>query len=389
MSELDKVQALYEELVSDFLGPLLSGGTVQATRALPPGVLEFFSLARPADLAIEGALLEALARQGAELAPVELVELAERGLMAVAIAVHDLFGLTDPQLDRAFARDSRDTVIGWVHALIDSIGVPLTRSEAIGRHVVLERALQLERVDTVVKNWAYTYRFYGRPPPANVVAMPRLRFVREETTHRRLLDLVMTEAEGIDLAGPLRALIARSPITQLLHHELFPELRFGQATLAVLSDSRLRSGVAQELVKRGTGHIAQPFGHALRVLSAQFPSPQHLYVAIALIADMQMLEVLDVRSGHTPRSEPAVGDEELFAAVLPALLRHRGALHGLVALSPKDAERVRVRAEEAAAQAGEDAVEMALRLIDRAAPLVTSPLRDRARDPTLAKGEAS
>ena len=369
MSEQDKLHALYQELVGQFLEPLLTGGTARATRALPPAALEHFALARPVESTVEGSILEALARQASAIAPVDLVELAEPGLMATLMAAHDLFWLTDPLLDRAFARSSRAEVRDWVFQLVDRIPVPRTRSEALGRHVVLERALELRREDTVVKNWAYTYRFYGRPAPANVVAMPKLRFVREEKKQLSLLELAREGTPEVELETPLLALVARSPITQILHHDLTPELRFGQATLAVLSDAALRAGVVQELVKRGTGQVAQPFGHALRVLSAEDPSPQHLFVAIALIADMQVLELLDERAGHRPRSEPAVGDEELFAAVLPALVRHHGPLEGLICLSEDDRRRLLERASTVAEQAGEDAVTMALQLIGRAQPL--------------------
>jgi len=372
LSDQDKVHALYQELVTHFLDPLLNGGVAQCTRALPPAALDHFSLARPVETTVEGSILEALASLSSELAPVELVEIAERGLMGTLMAVHDLFWLTDPELDRAFARGSRAPVREWVFELIQAIPMPRTRSEALGRHVVLDRALALEREDTVVKNWAYTYRFYGRPPPANVVALPKLRFVREDKTQRGLLELAMDGTPELDLETPLRALVARSPITQILRHDLSPDLRFGQATLSVLSDDVLRVGIVQELVKRGTGQIAQPFGHALRILSAEDPSPQHLFVAIALIAEMQILEVFDERAGHRPRSEPAVGDEELFAAILPALFQVRGPLQGLVAVNPDDARELRERAAKLAQQAGDDAVAMALALLERAQPLKES-----------------
>jgi hypothetical protein len=372
LSDQDKVHALYQELVTHFLDPLLNGGVAQCTRALPPAALEHFSLARPVETTVEGSILEALARLSSELAPVELVELAERGLMATLMAVHNLYWLTDPELDRAFARGAREPVREWVFELIQAIGMPRTRSGALGRHVILDRALGLEREDTVVKNWAYTYRFYGRPPPKNVVALPKLRFVREDKTQRGLLELALEGTPEVDLETPLRALVARSPITQILHHDLSPNLRFGQASLAVLSDHVLRSGIVQELVKRGTGHVAQPFGHALRVLSAEDPSPQHLFVAVALIAELQILEVLDERAGHRPRSEPAVGDEELFAAVLPALFEIRGPLQGLVMLNPGDAAELRQRAAKLAQQAGDDAVAMARAILERAQPLKES-----------------
>ena len=300
------------------------------------------------------------------------------------MALHDLVALTDPTLDRTFSRGAFPQVYEWVDALIACIEVPRTRGEALCRHVVLSRGLELQREDTVVKNWAYTYRFYGRPPPTNVVAMPRLRFVREEKTRQPLdvmagtfgrAELPVGDAPALDATGEaatsmrLRDLLSRSPITELLRSELSPDLQFGQASLSVLSDSKLRHGIVQAIVERGTARVAQPFGHALRLLSALAPPPEYLATALTFLVEMQILEVMDERAGHRPRDEPAVGDEELFAAVLPALLRTSGPMRHLVALEEPDMRRIRERAEERAQQAGEDAVDFALSVLERASPI--------------------
>merc|ERR1711969_317577 len=102
------------------------------------------------------------------------------------------------------------------------MGAPRTRGQALVRHAIVARTLDLGREDTVVRNWAYTYRFYGRPPPANVVAMPKLRFVRQEKTRRSLVELAREGTPDLELETPLLALLSRSPITQLLHHDLTP-----------------------------------------------------------------------------------------------------------------------------------------------------------------------
>ncbi|MEM9071659.1 MAG: hypothetical protein AAGE52_24335 [Myxococcota bacterium] len=370
--EATKIGELFEEFAGGFLRPLLKGGEAQAVRALPPGLVETFALTRPVDTEVEHDLQRETLRAASEIAPVAALATPDIGAMATAMAIHNLGGLTDPLLDRAFARGSRQTVIAWTKALIELIPPPRTRSEALHRHVLLDRGLGFQRVDTVVKNWAYTYRFYGRPPPANVVAMPRLRFVRQEHKRRGLLDLVSDKELDLELQPLLDALLARSPVTQLLRFELTPRLTFGTATLAVLSDAGLRHGVVQAIVKKGTGGVAQPFGFALREIHALGPPPEYLYVALAFLAELQLLEVLDERAGHKPRSEPAVGDEELFAAVLPALVDHEGPLRSLLDLAAPDLDRVLDRARLRRQQAGDDAVEFALSVLDRAQPLSLS-----------------
>ena len=367
-----KIAELYEEFIKDFLLPLFAGGEAHAVRALPPGILESFAYSTPSDSEIEFELQTLMLRAASEIAPIDALPANDFGATGMAMALHNLGAITDPMLDRTFSRGSIKVMREWIEAIIAAIPPPRTRGEALSRHVIAERALLFQREDTVVKNWAYTYRFYGRPPPANVVAMPRLRFVKEQKSRRGILDIL---EEGIDdesLLGLLTELIARSPVTQLLNLQLYPRLVFGMATLAVLSDSGLRGGIVQALIKSGTSAVAQPLGHALRELSAVGAPGEYLYVALAFIAELQVLEVLDERAGHTPIAEPAVGDEELFAAVLPAVILHETPLASAVALSETDLERVRRRAELRRQQAGDDAVEFARSILDRALPLPVS-----------------
>lgn len=383
-----KRQELYEAFAGGFLAPLFGASALddaksregdllaQLTRPLPPALLDHFELASLSKPDVEQTMLEGIHAAAGELAPADHLRFPERGALAVAMAAHDLFWLTDPTHDRAFARGARSQVLGFVDALLDAVQPPRTREEALVRHVILDRLLELEREDTVVKNWAYTYRFYGRPPPGNVVALPRVRFVRQTHTRRGLVALCQADTE-LRLDHRLRALVARSPLTELLRPEFAEPLVFGRASLAVLSDPTLRHGVVQVLVKRGTARIAAVFGRALRVVGAEDPSPEHLYVALAFVAELQLLEVLDERDGHRPKDEPAVGDEELFAAVLPALVDHaeeEGPLAFLLELSERDLERVVRRAQLRRAQAGDDAVAFAKGILARARPLLDAPL---------------
>jgi len=368
VADTEKIHLLFEAFFDGFVHPLFTGGVAQQVRAIAPGCLEHFGLARATDPDKEFEVLRAMHERAAEICPVGALPFPDHGVMAIAAAAHDLAMLTDPQLDRAISRGARPTVLAWVDEIVAAIRMPTTRGALLARHVMLETLLAASREDTKVTNWAYTYRFYGRPPPANVVAMPKLRAVREEKTKKNLLELLL-EHEDLDLRSRVRQLVSRSPVTELLRSELCPDLQFGAATLAALSDSTLRTGIVQEIVKQGTGDIAQPFGHALRLLSAIGPPPEYLYVALVFLAELQLLEVMDARKGHQPKSEPAVGAEELFAAVLPALFLHEGALRPVLDLAEPDLDKVRQRAEERRRQAGADAVEFARAIMNRAQPL--------------------
>ncbi|MFT5353507.1 MAG: hypothetical protein ACI9KE_000705 [Polyangiales bacterium] len=357
-----ELQELFDEFAKDFMAPLLQGGETQAVRVMPPHVLENFGHGAFSDTDVELQIREGLSDAVADLATSSVMPFPEPNAMAVVLAGHNLIALTDPKLDRRFARGSRSKVLVWADEIIDSIGAPTTRGEALTRHALLSRLLDLTREDTILRSWAYTYRFHGRAP--TVKPVPPFDFLDKKTsrvTMRRLL-----RAQDEPIVAATNRLIARSPITLLLEHKDIPDMRFGEAVVSVLSDPGLRQGIIQSIVRSGTQHVAAPFGRALRHFAAMDPPGEYILPVVAFLAELQILEVLDDRAGHRPKDVPAIGDEELFSAVLPALFESEGAAHSLIQLEKSDYERVRARAEQRKLEAGDDAVEMARSIAQRA-----------------------
>lgn len=348
MKDAERLQQEYERFTASFLSPLLAGGTVVVGRPISPGALEHFALTRPSDSEVEDGILEALRASAWEIAPTADVAWPDRGTLALAIAAHDLLATTDPMIERAFARRARPVMLGWVDALVEAAGAPSSRAAALARHAILGPLPDVQRDDVVVRNWAYTYRFFGRPVPPRVVALPKLRFVRQERVRKSVVAIVAERPaeERVDVARRLRALISRSPITELLRSDLAPDLRFGVASLAVLSDARLRSGVARAIAVSGVAAAAPSIGAALRVLHGEARAPELLVPALAFVLDLHALEVLDARAQVTPAETLlARPDSALFAAILPAALSALGTLEPMLTLDPDDLGRLRSRGE--------------------------------------------
>ncbi len=369
--DLGKIGRLFESFASAFLRPLLVGGEARTTRALPPGLLDPFAQASSSDPEVAEALSDGVLSAAAEIAPIGTVPSPDRGAMALVMAAHDLALVTDPMLDRVVARRARPKVVEWAATLAEAIGPPRTRGEALHRHVWFDRFLALEREDTVVRNWAYTYRFYGRPPPANVVALPRLRFVRQEHNRVGLLELIDADEDGLGLRSLLDGLLARSPVTQLLRWRRLRRPRLGAAALACLSDARLRAGVAHQLVRAGTEGIEAAFGFALRELHAQGAPPSHLRVALSFVAELQLLELVDPRTEPAPPEPLESDDARLYAAVLPALVSVDPAA-ALNTLAPSDRARALERATALRAVSGDASLDFVRSLLDRSLPLSLS-----------------
>ncbi|MFK8001807.1 MAG: hypothetical protein AB8H86_19585 [Polyangiales bacterium] len=357
-----QLQELFDEFAKDFIAPLLRGGETQAVRVMPPHVLGTFGHGAFSDTNVEQQIREGLSDAVAELASSSVMPFPEPGAMAIAMTGHNLIALTDPKLDRRFARGSLPKVLAWSNELIDIIDAPTTRGEALTRHALLSRLLDLTREDTILRSWAYTYRFHGRAP--TVKPVPPFDFLDKKTTRQTMRRLLRAQSQPI--AEATNRLITRSPITLLLEHKDVPDLRFGEAVVSVLSDSGLRQGIIQSIVRTGTQHVAAPFGHALRHFAAMDPPGEYILPVVAFLAELQILEVMDDRAGHRPKDVPAIGDEELFSAVLPALFETEGAAKDLIQLEKADYDRVHARAMQRKAEAGADAVEMARSIAQRA-----------------------
>ncbi|MCA9535186.1 MAG: hypothetical protein KC593_15950 [Myxococcales bacterium] len=376
----DKTLRTFGELFHGFsvgwLAPIMSGTPAQATRALPPHALDTFAHSRPTDAEADRALYEAFHRLAAQVAPVGTLPYPDRGTWALAMAAHNLATLTDPLLDAVFRRSSRATVRAWADQLVEAAGDPQTRGEALMRYALVERVQALQREDRVIKNWAYTYRFWGRPAPANVVALPKVRFVREAVTQTPLASFWSSDAlddHMFALHGSMQALVARSPLTTLLHLADTPDFHFTPATLAVLSDPALRHGVAHHLVKRGLGTAASRIGAALRELTALGASPTSLGAATAFVMETAMMASLDRQAGEAVPNCSDV-DARLFWAVLPEALGGHDALDPLEVVPPSDRRRLGEWAMAISALLDDDTRHLATSLFRRVAlPSVRSP----------------
>lgn len=374
--EAREIQERFEAFAAGFLRPLLEGGPAVVGKPLSPGMLDSFALSRPADTEVDRAIYDALHSAASDITLVRAIPWPSRGLAAVAMASHDLIAVTDPTLDRWLARKSRAEMIAWVDWLLEQAGEPRTRGDALARHAVVSRVIDMRRKDVTVKTWAYTHRFFGRPVPKRVVAMPKVRFVKQQRAETPLLELWNELDSELGTAARVRTLLARSPVTELLRTDLAPTPSFGVATLAVLSDDLLRNGLARELVRQGDAPAA-PIGRALRQLAEQRPPPRLLYYALALCWEMHVIALLDARTGdELPYGHPDDPDARLFAGVLPAMLGAPDDLGALLDLDPDDMASLRRRAPKLDQAAGEDASRLAVALIDYAEP----PRLDHERD---------
>lgn len=362
-----KLQSTYDELVEGFVLPLVQGGETRLGRPIGPGCAPFFADAVPTSEDVRQSIFSALVRRGDEIAAVERVPFPGFALTALATAAHDLLAATDPALDRVFSRGARATIVAWVDRWTELVPAPETRGDAVARHVLIEPVLALRRKDTVVKNWAYTYRFFGRRVPANVTALPKLRFVRTFESLTELRALLFGEARdpALALAPRFRALVARSPVTELLHADELGDFRFGLALLSCLADGPLASGLARKVAEREAA--LSPWLGAALAAPALAAEPALLAVALRFLVEVHLVLALDGADRAGPKSGALDGGAALVAAVLLATLEHERGLAVFRTLDDDDRAALQRRAEALRGAVAHEAREEAERLVATAA----------------------
>ncbi|AKF03277.1 hypothetical protein [Sandaracinus amylolyticus] len=374
MTDVAKLQAAYDALVVKFLAPLMSGDVAELGRPVAPGALDYFAQTRSTSAEAESRIFDQLHRLGSEIAPLETVPWPSRDLVGLAMVLHDLLFLTDPSLDRLFARGAREVVLDWIDRLLDLIQPPDTRGEALSRHAMLTAFFATQRRDTVVRNWAYTYRFFGRPVPGNVTALPRLRFVREEHNVIDVLPLFakLDELAGLGLSPRLRDAVARSPVTELAMPARFAPLRFGIAGLRVLADPALRGGIARQIAASGEWQSASALGAALFAPEMLSATPSLLAPALQLLFEIHVTSTLDARV--ETRIPSALDPHALrYAAVLPAWLEDSLAIDEIRALDDGDRAVLQRRAEQLRRAIPRAQIDEVAALVTRARTILHAP----------------
>ncbi|MEM9190023.1 MAG: hypothetical protein AAGF12_12645 [Myxococcota bacterium] len=361
-----KIQLRYEEFATSFLAPTLLGGPVVTGRPLTPGMLEHFSFASTSDPDLDRQIYDQIHEGASLLAPLRALTFPERGLAAIAMAAHNLAAATDPLLDRWGSRGARNKMIEYADWFIEAANVPQTRGEALSRHAFLERFLILRREDVTAHNWAFTHQYLGRPVPEGFFTKPR--WVDITTKRTEILHLWQVLDQEVELTSRLRQLLSRSPVTELLEVDVVRDLRFGLASLAVLSDDVVRNGLARALVAQGPA-VARALGEAFHALAQQNPPPSLLYYPLALMYEMHVIATLDGRAGQAAAFGPVDSDgAALFMAVLPAMVGAPDDLSSLLDLDPDDLALLRKRAAELDGSLKREAIKMMVELVDRATP---------------------
>jgi hypothetical protein len=229
----------FDELVSGVVVPLVLGGRMEPVRPIGPRLGLAIGEGRTIlDSDLRSQLDVARVRIARQLAPVDTVADLTPEDFALAAAYSDLLQVSNQELSGPFTRGRHMALLGAAAELAGAVPRPRTIAEALSRHTVFARALEVVRTDTTVSWWTGSAGFRGQPAPGRLMLWRELRRVREDTRRIPLVDMSSDIAviPGDAWLDALSVWLARSPLTDVATAaRRSPAFRWSDPTLSLIA----------------------------------------------------------------------------------------------------------------------------------------------------------
>lgn len=279
----DDLAVRFEELVEHVLAPLVLGGRIEPVRPFGPRLgLAIGERRRIEDPDLRSRIDVARVRVARLLAPIDTVLDVAPEDVALVAALNDLLQVSNLELSGAFTRARHAKLLDCALVLARSVPRPRTIAEALARHTIFARALEVVRTDTTVSWWTGSASFRGQPSPTRLLRWRELRRVREDSRRVPLVDMG-TDVPNVTAdmwLDAVNAWIARSPLTDLATAaRRSPAFRWSDASLSLIATvpgrtlafralSRQRPTDVLGALDRATSELAAPLQGALPLAKA-------------------------------------------------------------------------------------------------------------------------
>jgi hypothetical protein len=235
----DAVPAVCTGLLERFLLPLVVGGELRPGRPIGSRIaLALGEHAGAADTEKLSWLLLARTRLARRLVPIDRIDGVCPEEWALGAVLHDLVQSTHPDLGGLFRGKLPRRVLELCEATLDRVPPARSAKDALLRHTLFARTLEIARTDTKISWWVGSRTFLGTEVPARLAAWPAVRRVRIEKTPRPLVDLPSSggRVDGDAFARVLRRFLERTPLTDLATSARpVPEFQWTEGTLTLIA----------------------------------------------------------------------------------------------------------------------------------------------------------
>ena len=231
----DSLQARAEALFTGFMAPLVLGGELRpgkilgGKRALTIGVERSVG-----DIDLFAHVAVARIRVARKFVPLDLIAPPTAQQWALAAVLHDIVQSTNPTLGGVFTRGPGKRILQIAGLTLDRIPPPADVAEALGRHTLFARALEIGRMDTKVSYWIGSGTYLGVEPPPRITAWPGVRRVHVDRSVTGLATL--PPADDRDVFGEaLATWLTKTPLTDLATADRdLPAFAWSPSTLALV-----------------------------------------------------------------------------------------------------------------------------------------------------------
>lgn len=312
---------LADRLFSTFVAPLVLGGEMNLAR--PIGFQRAFTMNehhRPSDSAAWTNVGIARVRVARLLAPID--SLSELGAVewALAAAFHDIVQSTHPQLASRFGGRRAQALVALSQKTIDRVPDVAHAGEALARHSLFARMMQVARTETKVSWWTGKASFIGVDPPKRLTAWPDARRVQIDKDPQRLERLTLPgTAHRNAMEVALRSFLLRTPLTDWASlTRTWPDFVLTPQNLALSQTHAGRALVIRLLRTMSPGAVDEALGRALSPLLDRH-SPRALRAMLDLLGERTLEESLyAIREAESRGSRPREDASEAPAGIAQA-----------------------------------------------------------------------
>ena len=268
---------LADRLFSTFVAPLVLGGEMNLER--PVGLQRAFTLSvdhRPSDGTAWTQVGMARVRVARTLAPIDSMPEIGAVEWALLAGFHDLVQSTHPQLAARFGGRRATALVALSNKTFEHLPDVAHAGEALARHTLFSRMMQVARTETKVSWWTGKATFIGVDPPARLTAWPEARRVQIDKDPQRIERL--TEPGTAHRAGmehALRTLFLRTPLTDWATlGRTWPEFTLTPQNVALSQTHAGRGLVVRLLRTMSPAAVDEALGRALGpILDRHTPRP--------------------------------------------------------------------------------------------------------------------
>lgn len=273
----ENLTARLEGLARGVLGPLVLGGPMHLVQPVGPRLALLLGTEgrRIVDDALRTKVDVARVRQARLVVPVDTLPDPTVGDWALVAAFNDLLQATNHHLSGAFTRSRHEALVSSVNQICDVVPPPRGILEAVARHAIFAKALEIVRTDTRVSWWTGSASFRGEPPAKRLLTWREFRRVHVEPHSVRLSDMT----EGVSALSPehwsaaLALWLTRSPLTDIanLPREA-PAFAWSLPTLAFIKSTRGRVLATRALSRHPLKTLEPALERALSRVPADAPA---------------------------------------------------------------------------------------------------------------------